>query len=364
MLAAVLKSPGNLVLEDIPPFELGPGQVSVQVEACGICGSDLRYFAGENPWALHTLGKELSNPPNIVLGHEFAGTVVETGPETPENLLGTRVAVMCFKTCGECRLCTTGKPNLCKSTVHIGHGAGWGEREYYPGAMAERCVGWAEYCYELPEHVSSEEAALLDVAGVGLHAATLAEIEPGATVLVLGVGPVGSAIMQSARVLGASRVIAVDTYDVARSIADRLGAMATLDPAGVALMDAVKEITAGEGCNAVFDTVGTESSFRNALSLLAESGTLVNLAIHPAEFRFKGTELGGERRVRSSCNFLPEEYPEALKLVASGSIDLKPWITHRFPLDQVERAFDLALHKEESRAFKVIIEPRSDNRKQ
>jgi threonine dehydrogenase-like Zn-dependent dehydrogenase len=134
MSAAVLRRPQDLCLEQIPNFKPAPDQVIVEVASCGICGSDLRYYHGENPWALHTLGMPIPNPPNIVLGHEFAGTVTDAA-DFP-HLAGKHVAVMSFKTCGQCRQCRSGAENLCGQTMHLGHGAGWGERDYYPGGMA------------------------------------------------------------------------------------------------------------------------------------------------------------------------------------------------------------------------------------
>lgn len=124
MKAVVLVSPGKLLVEEIPIFPLKFNEVQIKVSACGICGSDIRYFNGENPWALHTLGMQLKNPPNIVLGHEFCGTVHDVGSKENENLIGKRVVVSPFKTCGVCRDCRNGNYNLCKFTKHIGHAAG------------------------------------------------------------------------------------------------------------------------------------------------------------------------------------------------------------------------------------------------
>lgn len=357
MKAAVLRKPEVLELADIPPFTLEPGMVSVRVEACGICGSDLRYFNGENPWALHTLGAELPNPPNIVLGHEFAGTVEKAASRDGEKLIGKRVAVLCFQTCGECGPCKSGLPNLCNRTKHLGHGAGWGERDYYPGGMAELCPAWAAGCIELPPSVSSEEAALLDVVGVGVHAVGVGNVQPGMTVAVLGVGPIGNAILQVARAAGAERVFATDVYDVALALARKAEATLVVDSRHESVVERVRAATRDRGCHVVFDTVGSDESLGWGLDLLAEGGTLVNMAVHAGTIRVNSLALGGERAIRTSCNFAPEEYPRALSLVASGAVKVRPWITHRFPLDDVQRAFDVGLNKERYGAFKVMLFP-------
>jgi threonine dehydrogenase-like Zn-dependent dehydrogenase len=355
--AAVLKRPNELRLVEIPEFELAADQVMIEVAACGVCGSDLRYYQGENPWALHTLGVSLPNPPNIVLGHELAGRVVDAGG-TPE-LLDKRVAVLSFKTCGKCADCRAGRENLCRQTMHLGHGAGWGKREYYPGGMAERCPAWGTLCFEIPDNMAYEEAALLDVVGVGVHAARVGGVGPGAAVAVFGVGPIGNAIMQAARAMGASRTYAIDTYDVALDIARACGATLVIDGSKTDPIAAIRKANRGN-CSVVFDTVGTTETLRKCVTLLDVSGTLVNMAVHDTELFLNALDLGSERAVRTSCNFLPEEYPLALAMVASGQIDVKPWITHRFPLRDIEAAFEVALDKETHRSFKVIIKPASE----
>jgi len=354
MLAAVLRRPGDLWATEIAEFRPADDQVIVDVAACGICGSDLRYFDGENPWALHTLGVSLPNPPNIVLGHEFAGVV--TDPGRFPDLEGKRVAVMSFKTCGVCEHCRSGRENLCKNTMHLGHGAGWGEREYYPGGMATRCPAWGKLCFEMPDSMSYEDAALLDVVGVGLHAARVGGVGLGDSVAVFGAGPIGNAIMQASRAMGASKVFVIDVYDVALDIANKCGATLAIDANKSDPVSIVREAN-GDNCAAVFDTVGSPESLRKCLDLLADSGTLVNMAVHDTEMPINALDLGSERAVRTSCNFLPEEFPLSLSLVSTGQINVRPWITHRFSLDDVVEAFDAALKKEENNAFKVMISP-------
>ena len=163
MRAACFTEAGKpMEVREVPDPTPGPGEIVLRVRGCGICGSDLHVT--ELPGAV---------PSGAVMGHEFAGTVVEAGSRDGERLVGTCVAVLCFRTCGECRLCASGRPHLCARTQHIGHGAGWGKRDYYPGAMAEYCIAWPEYCYPLPDHVPSEDAALLDAVGVAVHATGL-----------------------------------------------------------------------------------------------------------------------------------------------------------------------------------------------
>ena len=154
MKALVLKSPQNLEIMDVPKPTLSKGQVLIRVSKCGICGSDIRYFHGENPWAKQTLQKNIPNPPNIIFGHEFVGEVVEVHDSEDSHLIGKRVGVQTWIACGECESCRRGHENFCKKTKHLGHGQGWGEMDFYPGGMAEYCPAFSRHICELPENIS------------------------------------------------------------------------------------------------------------------------------------------------------------------------------------------------------------------
>ena len=142
--AGILEAPKTLTVQDIPMWPLDSygdeDMVMIKVEACGICGSDFRYFLGENPWAQHTLGRFVPNPPNIALGHEYAGTVVAVLSKENKHLLGKRVAPVCSKVCGACEECRAGRFRLCPYTVHLGHGQGLGGSAVFPGGLRSLCA--------------------------------------------------------------------------------------------------------------------------------------------------------------------------------------------------------------------------------
>ncbi len=233
MKAVVLRSPGLLEYMEVPAPKLARAEdVLIEVKACGICGSDLRYWKGENPWALHTLGHHVDNPPNIILGHEYAGVVVQVNSARYEYLLGRRVGVQPYRVCGECEFCRSGRHNLCQDTIHIGHGQGWGEMEFYPGAYAEYCLAWGDLVYPIPEGVSFQEAAMADIFGVAVHAAGRTKIPKGGAVLCMGGGPVGLSIAQVARVRGAGRVLVAETSSFAQQILRQFDVTA-IDPGSI-----------------------------------------------------------------------------------------------------------------------------------
>lgn len=357
MKALVLEAPEKISVRDIDEFPLKPPLVKVKVEACGICGSDIRYLHGENPWALHTLGEARPNPPNIVLGHEYCGTVVDSPDPVFENLVGKRIAVFAYRPCSACYMCKTGRENLCPATIHMGHGAGWGTRDYYPGGMAEYSLAWGDLAYLLPESISSEEAAMIDVLGVGLHASDVGRIVPGEPAAVLGCGPIGAAILQFARLAGASPVIVTDIYKKALSIAAETGADYTLDAAAENVREAIMEITKGRGCASVFDTIGSTETIRQGLAVTGKQGNFVEVAVHNVTIPLNLLEIGSERNIRSSSNAMIADWQTCINYLETKRINVKPWITHRFPLKDAVEGFAVMDEKEKHGAFKIVINP-------
>lgn len=357
MKAVVLRGPKRLELVEIPrPKLTEPNHVLIRVEACGICGSDVRYYLGENPWALHTLGYHIENPPNMILGHEFAGVVVEVNSSQYEHLLGKRVGAQAFRVCGECTLCRSGRENLCQNTVHIGHAQGWGKMDYYPGAYAEYCLGWADVLHPMEDHVTFEEEAMRDILGVAVHAVGRAQIAPGATVLCIGGGPAGLCIAQVARAQGARYIFLSDPSPIAREVIGRYEGLQALDPTSSDLVEAVYRATGGTPCQAIFDTVGTVETFQQALALLGPAGVYVNLAVHKEALALDAQMLGSERVLTSSSNAFYHDEREAHRLIQAGVVDVRTMITHRFPLEAYQEAFDLLL-EEPKRAYKVVFLP-------
>ncbi len=354
MLAAVLKGPGNLSVERVPIPAPAADELLCEVAACGICGSDLRYLAGENPWAKHTLGVEKPNPPDMILGHEVAGVVQEGGR-------GVRAGLLAFRTCGRCPECRRGAGQLCRETAHLGHGAGWEDRRFNPGGMAEFMPIWRENVYPLPDHVSFDQATFLDGLGVAMHAVDRAGIRGGDRIAVLGAGPIGLLIMQVALADGAAGALVSDVYDAALACALELGAEAVIDGRDSSPEAVAAEVRArsdGRGVAAVFDSTGDISVQQAALGMLAPGGTLMLMAGAADGLRLSTRELAGERVVTTSSNNLPVEFARGLALLASGTVRVDAMITHTFDLAEAPRAFEVAADKHRTGAIKVIIHPR------
>lgn len=354
MKAVVLKSPGNVTVEEVPKPEPGKGEALVRVTACGVCGSDLRYLSGENPWAQHTLGEKRENPRNIILGHEIAGVIADVGEGVPKDRLGQRVGVLCFKVCGECAWCKVGLENLCPNTAHLGHGAGWGDSKYYYGGMAEFVPVWAEHCIELPDSVSDEQAALLDVLGVAVHAVNRAWAEAGESALVIGGGPLGLFIAQCAAEAGAKPVIVSEPNTAALALAKEYGAEVCVNPKTENLAAAVNSAT-GVGAWMAFDTVGLP--LQETLPLVARGGKLLLLAVRLGDETISPAMLSGERIVQTVANFRYDDFLTSLELLQDGQIRTDGMVTHRFRLDEAVEGLRIASHKDRTGAIKVMITP-------
>ena len=202
MKAAILLGKGRLEVRDVPVFKPRYDEFLLRVKACGVCGSDIRYFKGENPWSLHTLGYEQENPPNMILGHEFAGDIVAEGQPREPSRIGERVSVEPFRSCGECYYCRIGKHNICAEQEHHGHDHGWKGYEYAPGGMAEYTPAWRSHTYTLPDNISYDEATFLDGLAVAVRAIHLGSIGPGSELLIIGGGPIGMLIAQAGQEQG------------------------------------------------------------------------------------------------------------------------------------------------------------------
>lgn len=355
MKAVVLKKDRDIHYMDVPRPVLGKGEVLIRVKACGICGSDLRYLQGENPWSEQTLGIKTENPDNIILGHEFSGDVVEVSEPADAYLLGKKVAVIVYTTCGTCEFCRHDRKNLCKNTAHIGHGAGWRDMDYYPGGMAEYCQVWSNKVYPF-ERISYEEAATLDFVAVALASVRKISKIFAEDAVVIGAGPVGLMAMQLLKLNGARHVYCVDVLDYSFGIARECGA----DECILADKETVSKLlswTQGQGVTAVLDTVGAVETQRMAFEMCKVKGTIVNVSSNENVVQMQLSDLYGEKSIVSVANAKDSYFYDCLKMMEAGRINVKPLITDKIPLHQVGEGFNRLMAREKSGAVKVILIP-------
>jgi threonine 3-dehydrogenase len=333
---------GFEVRDDWPEPVVGDGQVLIEIAAASLCGTDREVYE----WTPSAQAFGLKLP--VVAGHEGAGTVREVGESVTGLRPGDRVALESHLICGQCYACRTGSAHICERTGILGM--------HIDGVFAERVAVPSSICVKLPESVSLETGALLESAGVAVHAIQRSGYAvAGQNVLVNGCGPVGLALIQLAGVMGAANVVAVEPNPYRRKQAESVGAQ-VLEPS-----DPVVEICCGiAGGRGGFDVAFEVSGVRGVLPTLFESlrreATLVTVG-HPGEpapvdiaayINKRGITMRGIFGRR-----LWDTWEQLVILVESGKLDLSWLVTHRLPLAAVDEAMDLLTGD----AGKVLLVP-------
>jgi L-iditol 2-dehydrogenase len=225
---------------------------------------------------------------------------------------------------------------------------------FYPGAYAEYCLAWGDFCYPMADHVSFEQEAMRDILGVAVHAVGRADLSVGDHVLCIGGGPAAFCVAQVAKAKGATRVFVSDPSALAREALGRLDGITVFDPTVQSTQGVLNDHLGRAEVKVVFDSVGTASTMAIGLSVLAEMGTYVNLAVHDTNVQVHALSMGSERTITSSSNALYQDEREAHELILTGLVDVEAMITHRFALVDFEEAFSLLL-SDPKQAYKVIF---------
>lgn len=329
----------DIRLEEMPVPRIGPGELLVQVKACGLCGSDLmEWYVQEKAPA--------------VLGHEPAGVVAQVGERVENFQIGDRVFVHHHVPCFTCHHCLRGHYTLCKTfkATHIDPG-GFAEYIRVPALNVERDV------LKLPSDLSFDEATLIEPVATCIRGIERAGIQTGDTVVVIGTGVTGLIHIQLARIRGAGMIMATDFSPFRLKMARRLGA----DEAIAASEDVLawlKKLNKGKGADAVIVTAGSIEAMEQGLALAGKGATVLLFAPSPPEATLPVSPyhlLFSEITITGTYSCSPLETRQALSLIQAGRINVKDLITHRFDLAGVGKAFDLAAQAGES--LKIVITP-------
>jgi L-iditol 2-dehydrogenase len=336
MKAAQFKKVGHLDVISADLRQLKEDDVLVDVEVCGICGTDLHIVEGSSR----------STPP-VVLGHEYAGTIVEIGKKVQGYVVGDRVAVDPNISCGTCSYCRRGLVHLCSSLRALGVDI--------DGGMAEYCVVPSAQLYTLGKEMSAEVCAFVEPLSCAVHGIDKAGIKPGDAVAIIGGGPIGQLMLQLARSGGAAFTALIEPLEEKRKLSQKLGATLTIDPREKDVKEAIRQ-ELPEGFDVVIECAGLTATATLAIELARRGGTVeffgvcpigASIPLEPNKVYFKELTIVG-----SYVN--PHTFSRAIALLRSGMVRLEDFPISRFPLEGVHEAFR---YHREGLTLKCIIIP-------
>jgi 6-hydroxycyclohex-1-ene-1-carbonyl-CoA dehydrogenase len=339
MKAAVFHGPNQpLKIEEVETPKIGSGEILVKIAACGVCNTDMHYIDHGVP--------TFKKPP-MILGHEPSGIVEEAGADVQNFQVGDRVLIPPVFSCGHCDNCRLGKENICLNMLMLGN--------HMDGAYAEYTKVPAKDCQHLPEDLPIEESSIIaDAISTPFHAVkNRAQVRPGDSVVVFGCGGVGINVVQTAAAAGGS-VIAVDIVDFKLDVAKQLGARHTInarDMEDKALLKQIRTLTGG-GADIAIEAIGNPKTIVLAANALKPGGchcqvgyTHHDVPINAARLMFRELEIKGSLGCR------PVDYPKIIEMVRTGKIQLKPVVTHKFKLEEINDAFELMRKGESLRSI-------------
>ena len=343
MKAMLLSAYKHLEITEMPRPEIGPRDVLIAVQACGICGSDIHGYDGST-------GRRV---PPLIMGHEAAGFVEQVGSAVTRFQPGQRVTFDSTISCGDCEYCRRGEINLCDNRRVLGVSCG----EYRQhGAFAQFVVVPENIVYLLPESLPFEHAAMIEAVSIAVHAANRTPVSLGQSCVVVGTGMIGLLVVQAMKKAGCGRIIAVDLDRGKLKLARELGADEVIHAGDENVPARVRELTGGQGADVAVEVVGAAVTIQTAIHSLRKGGhlTLVGNLSPQVEVPLQSI-VTRELTLYGSCASRGE-YPQCIELMNRGDIQVEPLISLKAPLEQGPEMF-ARLYSREPGLMKVILQP-------
>jgi alcohol dehydrogenase len=354
MKAAIFVEPGRIVLDEKPVPEIGLGEALIRVTTTTICGTDVHILKGEYPVER-----------GLTIGHEPVGVIEKLGASVKGYCEGDRVIAGAITPCGQCNACLSGIGAQCGSVGAQGYKAlgGWRFGNTIDGCQAEyvRVPDAQANLAPVPDDLSDEQVLMCpDIMSTGFSGAESGHIKIGDTVAVFAQGPIGLCATGGARLMGATTIIVVDGVPERLETAKRLGADHVVNFREANAVEAVMDLTGGRGVDVAIEALGTQATFENCLRVLRPGGTLSSLGVYSGDLRIPlgpfGAGIADLKIVTTLCPGGKERMRRLMSVIEGVRLDLRPLVTHRFRLDDIEQAYELFANQRDG-VLKVAITP-------
>jgi len=354
MRAVTCYGPHDYRMRELPMPQVGPGEVLVRILAAGICAGDVKCYTGAPLFWGDEYRAGYCQPP-VTPGHEFVGEVVALGPDAGEKYglaLGDLATSEQIVPCWECRFCKRGQYWMCDSKHDV-----YGFRQRTFGAMADYMLFPADAInHKLPRSLSPRQAVYVEPLACAIHAVQRGNIELGDTVVVSGCGPLGLGMVAAARLKNPGCLIALDLQPNRLEVARHAGADLALNPREVDVIAEVKKLTGGYGCDVYIEATGHPQSVVQGLHMIRRLGTFVEFSVFGEPVQVDWTIIGDTKELNiHGAHLGPYCYPLAIDMLVKDQVPVEEIVTHAFPLDQFDQAFQFVLEARES--IKVMLEP-------
>jgi (R,R)-butanediol dehydrogenase/meso-butanediol dehydrogenase/diacetyl reductase len=350
MKAAVWHEKGDIRIADMADPKPGAGQVKARIKVCGICSSDLLEYK-DGPFIIpsrpHPLTKRQGGP--VILGHEFSAEITKVGEGVSRFRPGDRVVVNPLIYCGVCHYCKLGQHIMCTKLGTLGFAT--------DGAFAEYGIFHEYSLFKLPDSVTDDMGAFVEPLAVAVHAVRRSRMKIGASVAIVGAGPIGLLVMQACRAAGAGQVFVVEPMEVRREMAAKTGATAVLNPTEADPGREIARLTDGLRADTAFDCVGNQSAFDTAIKVTGRRSIscVVGLALKPIQVPFMRL-WGHEKEITFSSGY-EDEFPAAISYLADGRVKVEELVSERIQLEDLVEKGIMRLLQEGDKYIKILVYP-------
>lgn len=322
MLQQVMTAPGKIEFIEVPVPEITDSQVLVRIEKIGICGSDVHVYHGKHPFTKYP----------VTQGHEVSGIIQKLGKDVKDLKQGQKVTIEPQLVCGKCHPCRHGKYNLCEELKVMGFQA--------PGMAAQFFAADAANITPLPDSFHLEDGAMIEPLAVAVHAVKQAGDVTGKDIVVIGAGPIGNLVAQTAKGMGARRVMITDISDFRLKIARDCGIDVCVNTSMDDFNDAMLQVFGPDKADFIFDCAGTDVTMGQAIASARKGSTIILVAVFAQPATIDLALVGDhELIIKSTMMYRHDDYEEAIQLVTDKRIKLRPLVTKHFAFRQYPEAY-------------------------